>query len=72
MAKTKKMVVSMTPNATSIDVCKLPAHESDALCQTLISSVKKYFELPGVAEEYEKWLVERRKKQAQGVAPCSP
>ena len=47
----------------AIDVSKIPKHEADHLARATLRAVKRYFEIPGVKEDYEKWLIEYRKEK---------
>lgn len=59
MKTPKKVVVSTIPDNVTVNLDQLPAHESDALCRTLIHSVTEYFKLPGVAADYARWKAAR-------------
>lgn len=50
-----------------VDISKIPKHEADHLARATLRAVKRYFELPGVKKEYEKWLVEYRKRKEAAV-----
>lgn len=56
----KKLVVC--GEMPKIDVSKMPDHEVDSLARATLRAVIKYFEIPGVKEDYEKWLAERKNK----------
>ena len=41
----------------------IPDEVYDAGCRILKTSVRRFFAMPGVREDYEKWLVEYEKEQ---------
>lgn len=46
-----------------IDFSEVPDHLVDSLAQATLRAVERYFEIPGVREDYEKWLVEYKKSK---------
>jgi hypothetical protein len=40
---------------------KIPKPKADRLASATLHAVERYFEKPGVKENYEKWLVEYRR-----------
>ena len=50
-----------TKNDVKIDVSKIPEADFELGCTILDSSVRRFFEQPGVQEEYKEWL--KSKKQ---------
>ena len=50
---------------TVADLETMPQHNMDALCAWVIDMTKDLFSQPGVEEEYQKWLAERRASLAQ-------
>lgn len=57
-----KIVATRTPAAVSVDFDAIPAHESDAICRTLIGCVSRLFEDPAIQADYNRWQQERRQK----------
>ena len=53
--------------APAVDVRKIPEHEATHLARATLRAVKRYFEIPGVQEDYEKWLIEYKKRKAATV-----
>ena len=47
--KTKENLIKINPN-------KIPDADYNVGCSVLASSVRNYFEQPGVKKEYEDWL----------------
>ena len=48
----------------TIDVTKVPRAVRDDFARPLLQRVVAYFEQPGVEEEFQKWLVEYKKRNA--------
>lgn len=49
---------------------EIPDHRLEILARATIRAVRRYFALPGVQEDYEKWLAEYKKRQeTQGENP---
>ncbi len=42
----------------------MPNNVMNGLARATLRAVERYFEIPGVKEDYEKWLVEYRKRQS--------
>ena len=42
----------------------VPNSDMNGYARSTLRAVERYFEIPGVKEDYEKWLVEYRKRQA--------
>lgn len=57
------MSVGQESNNVKINVCEIPDEEYDLGCSILASSVRRFFEQPGVKEEYEEWLKSDEAKQ---------
>lgn len=54
----------MAPQETvKVNPDEIPDDVYDTACRILKTAVRRYFELPGVQEDYEKWLVEYEKEQ---------
>lgn len=51
--------------AVSVELDAIPAHESDAICRTLISSVSRLFNDPAVLADYKRWQQERQQEKEQ-------
>lgn len=51
----------------AVDVSKIPDSEAAHLARATLRAVTRYFEIPGVKEDYEKWLVEYKKRKAVAV-----
>ena len=76
MAKQEKMVARIQGEAPVIDVSKIPEHEMDLMCRTLIPAVKELFKDPAVREDFEKWKAARAARlqqadQGEGVSMCN-
>lgn len=55
-----------TAQATvSVDLNAIPAHESDAICRTLIGSVSRLFDNPAVMADYKRWQQKRQQEKEQ-------
>ena len=50
-----------------IHVDELPDFVMDRLCSTLIESMERFFKRPGVEEEYQTWLEERKRRTPAGA-----
>lgn len=46
-----------------IDLNKVPEAEMDALCETLLDAVKRFYEDPENWRKYEAWLAERKQEE---------
>lgn len=58
------MQVVVTAGARPVvDVRKIPEHEAEHLARATLRAVKRYFETPGVKEDYEKWLIKYKKRK---------
>lgn len=53
--------------APAVNVSKIPESEATHLARATLRAVTRYFEIPGVKEDYEKWLVEYKKRKAAAV-----
>ena len=51
--------------AVSVDLDAIPAHESDAICRTLIGPVSHLFDDPAVLADYKRWKQERQREKEQ-------
>lgn len=60
--KTMTTVIRSGADA-ALDISKIPESEMVHLARATAQAVKRYFEIPGVKEDYEKWLVEYKKKE---------
>lgn len=49
----------------------IPDEVYDAGCRILKTSVRRFFAIPGVREDYEKWLVEYEEEQKEITANTS-
>jgi hypothetical protein len=49
----------------SVDLETLPAHESDAICRTVLGSVSRLFDDPAVLADYKRWKKERQREKEQ-------
>ncbi|MBD5081128.1 MAG: hypothetical protein HDT44_05110 [Ruminococcaceae bacterium] len=52
----------VSPEVATVTLSTIPKHRLDNLCRATLHAVERYFELPGVREEYEEWLKEYRKQ----------
>lgn len=50
-------------NTVKINPDDIPDEVYETACRILKTSVRRFFEMPGVKEDYEKWLVEYEKEQ---------
>ena len=50
-------------NAVAVKPKAIPKHRADSLARSTLHAVERFFALPGVQEDFEKWLkvYERRK-----------
>ena len=58
----KKQLHLTSSNTSAIMLSAIPSHKLDNLCIATLRAIERYFELPGVREEYEEWLKEYRKQ----------
>lgn len=49
---------------TAADLGSMPQHQKDALCAWVIDLTKSVFSQPGVEDEYQRWLADRKAKIA--------
>lgn len=49
--------------AVQINPAEIPDEVYETACRILKTSVRRFFEMPGVKEDYKKWLVEYEKEQ---------
>lgn len=61
-----KVIVTREPLPT-LDISKIPEHEVDHLARATLRAVTRYFEIPGVKEDYEKWLKGYKKRKTGGI-----
>ena len=45
---------------TAADFEKMPQYQKDAISAWVLDMTREYFSRPGVQEDYQKWLAERR------------
>ena len=57
-----KVVKTRTPAAVDVDINAIPAHQTDAMCKTLIGCVGRLFESPAIMADYKRWQEERQQK----------
>ena len=48
---------------TPFDIRNVPDHVIDHFARATLEAVRRYFEIPGVKEKYEAWLVEYNKRE---------
>ena len=60
-----KTAQSTTLADVSVDLETLPAHESDAICRTVLGSVSRLFDDPAVLADYKRWKKERQREKEQ-------
>ena len=46
-----------------MDISKVPQHEVNHLARATLQAVERYFEIPGVKEDYEKWLKDYKRRK---------
>lgn len=51
----------------SINTKEIPRHEAEHLAHATLKAVEAYFSLPGVQADYEKWLIEYKKRKVVKV-----
>lgn len=49
-------------NNIEVTPSQIPSHIVDSVARATLHAVERYFQQPGVQEEYEKWLKEHRRK----------
>lgn len=59
--------VNIKHSNVSIDTSEIPNYAMDGFARGTLRALERFFELPGIKEEYEEWLKEYRKQQAQAV-----
>lgn len=52
-----------SPAVATVMLSAIPKHKLDNLCRVTLHAIERYFELPGIKEEYEEWLKEYRKNE---------
>lgn len=50
-------------NGVKVDPSLIPEHEMNILARETLRAAEKYFQQPGVKEDYEKWLKEYKKRK---------
>lgn len=68
MAKKQMTAVPIGSDRPRMDTKKIPNRTKITVGQLLTEEINRYFQQPGVKEAYEAWLVEYRKRQAEGAA----
>ena len=63
-----KQVKRRDPEHVAVNLDALPNHTTDALCRTLIGSVRELFKDPAVQADFKRWQHERQQK-LQGAKP---
>lgn len=63
--KSEKRLKVISGQDVTIDPTAIPKERMHYLADATLQAVKRYFELPGVQEKYEKWLVEYQKEQEE-------
>ncbi len=58
----KKQLQLTSSNTSAIMLSAIPTPKLDNLCIATLRAIEHYFELPGVREDYEKWLKEYGKQ----------
>ena len=53
--------------AAAVKPKAIPKYRVYTLARQTLNAVERFFALPGVKEDYEKWLVEYKKKEAENV-----
>lgn len=56
----------MTGEIPECDVSSIPAAQARVIGQCVLQAAQEYFTLPGVQEEFERWLAERSEARAAG------
>lgn len=49
----------------AVKLQEIPKHCRDTLARNTLYAVERFFALPGIQEDYEKWLVEYKKRQVE-------
>lgn len=47
----------------SVKLSEIPDHHRDRLARATLHAVERFFALPGVQEDYEKWLKDYEKRK---------
>lgn len=50
--------------AKKIDVNQIPEYQKNQISEFALSVVANCFAIPGMEEKYQKWLAERKRKEA--------
>ncbi len=50
-------------NNVALDLQEFPDHRADVLARSTLRAVERFFNIPGVKEDYEAWLVEYQKRK---------
>ena len=64
--KTYKTVVRT--EVPKLNIENVPDNSFNGLARATLRAVERYFKIPGVKEDYEKWLVEYRKTHPETTA----
>lgn len=60
-----KVVQKRIPKTVDVDFDRIPSHQSEAMCRTLIGCVSILFEDQAIKADYERWKQERQQRKEQ-------
>lgn len=61
MLKSTNMTCGRLPKNVKINLNEMPKYQQDAMCKTILSCTKKFFENPEVQADFERWKKERER-----------
>lgn len=56
--------LQVTSGGVAVKLEEIPNHRRDALARNTLHAVERFFSIPGVREDYEKWLKDYERKKA--------
>lgn len=56
--------LKVRPCETAVKPAHIPDHRRDTIARQTLAAVERFFSIPGVQEDYEKWLVEYNQRKA--------
>ncbi len=65
MKKTVKKLKLISGEDVAVKLEEIPNWERSRFARATLHAVERFFELPGVKEDYEKWLIGYKKEQAE-------
>lgn len=59
-------LVITSGSAVAVKLKAIPKHRADSMARSTLHAVERFFALPGVQEDFEKWLKDYEQKKGCG------